>query len=65
MLLYLLQNQLLMLFPVKDFSCRYILGPVAPIKDEDGDGGLVVGKSGEEVALEEAIIGCGARGRMR
>ena len=54
-----------MLFPVKDFSCRYILGPVAPIKDEDGDGGLVVGKSGEEVALEEAIIGCGARGRMR
>ena len=49
-----------MLFPVKDFARWHVLGPVAPIKDKDSDSGLVIGKSREEVALEEAIIWLGS-----
>ena len=60
MLLNFLQNELFMLFPVKDFTRWHVLCPVTPIKDKNSDGGLVIGKSREEIALEEAIIWLGS-----
>ena len=52
----LLEDERLVLLPVKYFTSGYVLRPVTPIEDKDRDGRLVVSERIEEVPLEIAIV---------
>ena len=48
-----------MILPLELLPSGHSLGPVAPIKDEDGHCRLVVGERLEKVSFKEAIVTCG------
>ena len=52
----LIQNQRLVLFPVELLVRWHIFRPITPIKDEQGDGGLIVGQGRVEVSLEVSRV---------
>ena len=53
---YLLQNERLVLLPIKLLVSWHILCPIAPIEYKDGHGGFIVGQRCEEISLEVARV---------